>query len=266
MSQMPTSNVMKDEFGWEVPVESVPLPSRGLIYNPDTVLYNTETLNIKAMTAKEEDILSSQAYMKEGIVIEKLIESCVVDKSICVDDLITGDKNALMVAIRITGYGSDYLVEHKCRNCDNANEVKIDLASLPIIRIKQEPLEPGKNLFEFTLPVTKKVIHYKIPTGKDEREQQLKEKRYKQLGIVKPNAPVTDFLEKIIVSVDGITDRNKITHFVNSMPALDSRKLRMHVSDNEPGIDMSWNYVCSHCQHENDINVPVTTEFFWPST
>lgn len=266
MSQIPTSNVMKDEFGWEVPVESVPLPSRGLIYNPDTILYNTETINIKAMTAREEDILSSQAYMKEGVVIEKLIESCVMDKSIDVDDLIAGDKNALMVAIRITGYGSDYNVEHRCRNCETFNKVNIDLSSLPIRRIKHEPLETGKNLFAFTLPVTKKVIQYKIPTGRDEKEQQQKEKRYKQLGIIKTNSSVTDFLEKIIVSVDGVTDRNKITHFINSMPALDSRKLRLHASENEPGIDMSWKYECSSCQYENDINVPVTTEFFWPST
>ena len=86
MSQIPTSNVMKDEFGWEVPVESVPLPSKGLIYNPDTTLYNRETVQIKAMTAKEEDILSSQAYIKEGVVIEKLIESCLIDKSIDVND------------------------------------------------------------------------------------------------------------------------------------------------------------------------------------
>ena len=266
MSQMPKSNVMKDEFGWEVPVESVPLPSRGLIYDPDTLLHNTETLNIKAMTAREEDILSSQAYIKQGIVIEKLIESCVIDKTINVDDLITGDKNALMVAIRITGYGSDYLVEHKCPNCGSLNKVSIDLSSLPIKRIVHDPLELGKNLFAFTLPVTKKVINYRMPTGKDEKEQELKEKRYKQLGITKPQAPVTDFLEKIIVSIDGITDRNKITHFINSMPALDSRKLRLHVAENEPGIDMTWNYSCKSCQHENGINVPVTQEFFWPST
>jgi hypothetical protein len=140
------------------------------------------------------------------------------------------------------------------------------LSALPIKRIKHEPLEPGKNLFAFTLPVTKKVIQYRIPTGKDEKEQDLKEKRYKQLGIDKPDASVTDFLEKIIVSIDGVTDRNKITHFINNMPALDSRKLRLHVGENEPGIDMSWKYSCSSCQHENDINVPVTPEFFWPST
>lgn len=266
MSNIPTSNVMKDEFGWEVPVENVPLPSRGLIYDPDTVLYNTETINIKAMTAKEEDILTSQAYIKQGVVIERLIESCVTDKSISVDNLITGDKNALMIAIRITGYGTDYPVEHKCRNCGTFNKVNIDLSALPIKRLKHDPLELGKNLFSFTLPVTKKVVNFKIPTGLDEKEQELKEKRYKQLGINKPDASVTDFLEKIIVSIDGITDRNKITHFIKSMPAQDSRKLRLYVAENEPGIDMSWNYECSNCQHENDINVPVTPEFFWPST
>ena len=139
------------------------------------------------------------------------------------------------------------------------------MSSLKIDRIKHEPLESGKNLFSFTLPVTKKVVNYKIPTGKDEKEREVKEKRYRKLGIHKPDASVTNFLEKIIVSIDGITDRNKITHFINNMPALDSRKLRLYVGENEPGIDMSWDYSCKSCQYDNKINVPVTHEFFWPS-
>ena len=129
---MPTSNVMKDEFGWEVPVESVPLPSKGVIYSPDSLLYNTETLQIKAMTAKEEDILSSQAFIKENVAVEKLIQSCLIEKSIDVNELITGDRNALMVSIRITGYGTDYNVSHSCENCGSSNKVEVDLSQLTI--------------------------------------------------------------------------------------------------------------------------------------
>ena len=133
---MPTSNVMKDEFNWEVPVESVPLPSKGIIYSPDSLLYNTETLQIKAMTAKEEDILTSQAYIKEGVMIEKLISSCLIDKSINVNDLIAGDRNALMVSIRITGYGSDYNVSHTCTSCDHVNKITANLSELKIKRFR----------------------------------------------------------------------------------------------------------------------------------
>jgi hypothetical protein len=262
---MPKSNVMKDEFGWEVPVESVPLPSRGVIYSPDSLLYNTETLQIKAMTAKEEDILTSQAFLKENTVVEKLIESCLIEKSIDVNELTSGDRNALMVSIRITGYGTEYKVTHTCNNCSHKNEVVADLSRLGIKRLSAEPIELGKNLFEFTLPVTGKTVHYKFLTGHDQKEVELIEKRLKSAGISYDNT-VTNYLENTIVSVDGVTDKNKIKHFIMNMPALDSRKLRQHIRKSEPGIDMSWNYNCSNCGHDNDINLPITSEFFWPST
>lgn len=262
---MPTSNVMKDDFGWVVPVESVPLPSRGTIYSPDSILYNTETLQIKAMTAKEEDILTSQAFIKENIVVEKLVGSCLVDKSIDVNELINGDRNALMVSIRITGYGTDYKVSHSCENCGTNNNINVDLSQLSIKRLNEPPIEPGVNLFEYTLPVTKKTVKYKFLNGHDQKEIATLEKRYQKSGINKDNN-VTSFLENTIVSIDGVADKNKIKHFIMNMPALDSRKLRRHIRESEPGIDMSWNYNCTKCAHDNRIILPITPEFFWPST
>ena len=111
-----SSNVMKDEFGWEVPIESVPLPSKGLIYTPDSVLYNTETLQIKAMTAREEDILTSQAFVKEGTVVENLIKSCLTDKSIDVNSLISGDRNALMESSTSVYYGLIEIFGYSCEH------------------------------------------------------------------------------------------------------------------------------------------------------
>ena len=113
------------------------------------------------MTAKEEDILSSQAYIKEGVVIKKLIESCITDKSFDVDDLITGDRNALMVSIRITGYGSDYNITHTCKKCSHNQPVTVNLTELPIKRLQHEPVVAGRNIFSFELPVTKKIVHFK---------------------------------------------------------------------------------------------------------
>jgi hypothetical protein len=262
---MPTSNVMKDEFGWEVPVESVPLPSRGVIYSPDSLIYNTETLQIKAMTAREEDILSSQAYIKENSVVENLIVSCLMEKSIDVNDLIIGDRNALMVSIRITGYGTDYKIKHSCESCSHSNEVVVDLSKLGIKRLVEEPLAPGKNIFQYQLPVTKKNIHYKFLNGHNQKEIALIQQRLKKSGIVYDNT-VTNYLENTIVSIDGITDKNKIKHFIINMPALDSRKLRQHMREAEPGIDMKWKYDCNSCNHNNNIQLPITSEFFWPST
>jgi hypothetical protein len=217
------------------------------------------------MTAKEEDILTSQAYIKEGVMIEKLISSCLIDKSINVNDLISGDRNALMVSIRITGYGSDYNVSHTCASCDHVNKITANLSELKIKRLEQEPVDPGKNLFSYTLPVTKKVVYFKFLTGHDQKEADIKEKRMKKLGINTDNN-VTSFLESTIVSVDGVSDKNKIQHFIKNMPALDSRKLRRHIKNAEPGIDMTSDYNCSNCGENNQITLPITSEFFWPST
>ena len=114
---IPKRDVMRDDFGWEVPVESVPLPSRGVIYPPSSAFCGKETVDIRAMTAREEDILTSRAYLKRGTVVNELIKSCMVDKGCDPADLIAGDRNALMVSMRITGYGSEYRAEATCPSC-----------------------------------------------------------------------------------------------------------------------------------------------------
>ena len=144
---MPKNNVMKNDFNWEVPVESIPLPSKGMIYSPESRLYNTETVQIKAMTAHEEDILSSQAYIKEGTVITELIRSCVSDKSINPEEMINGDRVALMIGIRVTGYGPEYKATATCSTCNSPNEITANLTNLPIKRLTISPVEEGRNEF-----------------------------------------------------------------------------------------------------------------------
>ena len=265
MENIPTQNIMKSEFGWEVPVESIPIPSKGVIYDESSKLHCLETIQIKAMTAKEEAILASQAYIKEGVVIEKLIESCLIDKDINVYELSLGDKSAIMLGIRITGYGHLYPVRSTCNKCGAKNEIDIDLTSIPIKRLKIEPTDLGFNSFSCTLPVTGKNIKFKYLNGHDEREREIINKRYKNLGIEKENS-ITDFLESVILSIDDITDKNKIKHFVQNMPARDSRYLRKYIKENEAGMDMKHTYTCRSCNSENNIFIPVTSEFFWPST
>ena len=259
-------DVMKDDFGWEVPTELVPLPTRGLIYDPESSLYNRESLKIKAMTAKEEDILSSQALLKEGTVLDHLLKSCLTDGDIDPTDMMMGDRNALMVAMRITGYGPEYNVEANCQKCGELNKVPIMLDHLPIKRLDIEPAEPGANKFEFKLPVTKKSVIFKYGTQRDRRDYAEREKNLKKHLTGKIENNVTSNLEMSIVSIDGITDKNKIRHFVMNMPAFDSKALRNFINDHEPGIDMAWNYNCSKCNHDNKIAMPMTAEFFWPST
>ena len=258
-------NVMKDDFDWEVPVERIPLPSQGTIYGKDSNLYGKEFLEIKAMTAREEDILTSRALIQQGVVMTRLIESCIIDKNISVDNLITGDRNALMVSVRITGYGTAYNSSVDCPECGENTKEAFDLSQLEIKRLDIEPVSPGENLFEFTLPVTKKVVKFKFLTGKDERERSVsEERRTKIFGKNPVESNVTSRLEQSIVAIDDVEDRNKIKSFISNMPALDSRRLRTYMDKNEPGIDMRVWLECKSCGEHSKVGLPIGTEFFWP--
>lgn len=258
-------NVMKEEFGWDVPVELVPIPSKGIIYNPESSLHKKESVKIKAMTAREEDILSSAALIKEGTVLDHLVNSCLME-SIDASQMITGDRNALMIAIRITGYGPEYPVLAYCKKCTHQNDVNVDLTSIPIKRLTIPPVEEGKNLFKYTLPVTKKEVYFKFPTQADERDKSIKDKNLKQHIQSMVESNITGNLELAIQQVGNVTDKNKIKHFILNMPAFDSRSLRKFMRDAEPGMDMRCDWTCENCGHQNKSDIPITSDFFWPST
>ena len=132
-ASMPTSNVMKDDFGFEIPVETVPLPSNGVTYPVDSPMHLAETVQIRAMTAREEDILTSKALIKQGTVITHLLKSCIVSPGFDPDDMLTGDRNAIMTALRITGYGKDYKVEVDCPACSASAPSKLLIYRLSIL-------------------------------------------------------------------------------------------------------------------------------------
>lgn len=259
------SNVLSDDFGINIPIESVPLPSRGIIYDQTGPLFNQETLDITPMTAKEEDILTSRAYIKSGMVLTKLIESCLVNKNINPEKLISGDRNALLVSLRITGYGSDYDVEVSCPACGEKSKQTFDLSSLEIKRLEVDPIEVGQNVFEVKLPVTKKNVRVKFLTGKDEREMMITAERRKKNGL-KVDQSVTDRLMRSIVSVDGITDKNRLSFFVKNIPARDSLALRKFLDKHEPGVDMKSWMECTSCSEQSEVTLPMGASFFWPDT
>ena len=264
-SQVPRSNPVEDDFNWSVPVESIPLPSNGKIYPKGSPLHNLELVSIKAMTAHEEDILMSRALLREGTVLTHLINSCIIDKNINSRDLIAGDRNSLMVAIRITGYGSNYKAEVACPECSAKQSHTFDLSELTIKRLKIEPISVGLNQFEHVLPVSKKRVIFKFLTGREEEEQSaLAERRRKIMPDVQVENLVTSRLEANVVSIEGITDKNKISAFIRSMPALDSRSLRNYITENEPGIDMTGNFTCVQCRADARVSLPLGASFFWP--
>lgn len=258
-----TKDVMRDDFGFEVPVESVPLPSNGLVYSKESPLHLKETVDIRAMTAREEDILTSRALIKKGTVITELIKSCLTDKKIQVSDMLVGDRNAIMVALRITGYGAEYGVEADCPKCGGRSKQEFDLGSMPIKRLEIEPVSAGQNVFEFKLPMTKKTVHFKFLTGKDEEEISTIQERSKKQGAMADNI-VTTRLQYSIVSIDGRTDRSAINAFIRNMPARDSMALRKFIEANEPGIEMKADYDCSSCNEISEVRVPLGASFFWP--
>lgn len=255
-----------DDFGLEIPTESVPLPSGGKVYPVGSPLHGRERVEIKGMTTREEDILTNKVFLKKGTVITELIKSCLVDKSIDPTELLGGDRNTLMVAIRITGYGHEYDAELECANDECKQKLKhtFDLSSLPLKTLEIEPIEPGENLFSFTLPFTKKAVVFKFLTGKNEEEIVTLTERLKKQGLPSENAVSTNLLYSI-VSVDGVEDRTKISNFVKRLPARDSRALRDFIRKNEPGIVLRQETSCPACGHVEEVQMPFGVNFLWPS-
>ena len=256
---------VKSDFGLEIPVETVPLPSNGKVYPETSTLHGRETVEIRSMTAREEDILTSQALLKKGTVISELIKSCLVDKTINPLDLLIGDRNALMVAVRITGYGAEYDAEVECNECNARTSRNFNLGELPLKRLEIEPVTPGANLFAFDLPYSKKMVKFKFLTGRDEEEITTTAAKQKKLNLQSETSVTTNLLYTI-VSIDAVTDRSKIAQFVRMMPARDSLALRNYIRDNEPGIRMRQDVSCSACGHEEEVSMPLGVNFLWPSS
>jgi len=262
---MPRRNVMLEDFGYEVPVESVPLPSGGVTYPPNSVLHGRDTIDIRSMTAKEEDILTSRALIKQGTVISHLLNNCIVTPGANADSMLSGDRNAVMVALRITGYGAGYNVEVACPSCGEKSSQEFDLSALEVKRLDLQPVAMGQNEFEFELPVTKKRVKFRFMTGRDEQEIMKMQERLKKTGAA-GNKLVTQRLQYAVISIDGITDRTKLQMFIQNMPARDSLALRRFIDENEPGIDMSAWMECTSCYEHSQVRLPLGPSFFWPDS
>ena len=263
MTGMPVRNTMKDDFGLDIPTELVPLPSLGKIYPEGSALHGKEAIEIRPMTAREEDILTSRALIKKGTVITELIRSCLIDKSIDPDVLVSGDRNAVMTSLRITGYGSDYATEVDCPECGERSKQAFDLTTLPIKTLKDDPVSTGENVFEYTLPFCKKKVKFKFLDGSDEAQITKLTERSKKSGTKNSNLITLRYRFQIL-AVDNITDKTKIQMFIRNMPARDSRALRAHIDDIEPGIEMKSWMECPHCGEESEVKMPLGANFFWP--
>jgi hypothetical protein len=250
-----------------VPTELIPLPSDGKVYPEGSPLHQAPGVMIRSMTAHDEDILTSRALIKAGKAITTLLKSCLIDKSVDVGKLLAGDRNAVLIGIRITGYGAEYKVSVDCPECSVRHEIEADLSSLPIKRMPEgiTPRIPFTNEFEFKLPISKKVVTFKLMTGDDESEMLKSIEATRKAGI--PEELVTTRLRTQIVSMDGETDKGKLALMIRAMPARDSRDLRKHIDTITPGVQLTMPFTCPGCGYEaKEVEVPMGTDFFWPAS
>jgi hypothetical protein len=250
---------------FDLPVESPTLPSQGLLYDKEP-LKGAKTLDIKGITTYEENILVNQALIKKGTMLSHLISSCLIDKRINVADLVSGDKNALLVAIRAVGYGVDYSPEISCPACEKKQPFHIDLSKLPLKLLdlsKLNQVEEYKNEFYVQLPASKKNITFKFLTSGEEEAMLAEMEARRKKGIAEQ--PITQRMFAMIQSVEGRRDRSLIMKFVSNMLGMDSVFLRKYYDDHEPGIDMSSEFVCSGCGHTEVLTVPIGPTFLWPN-
>jgi len=242
---------------YKFPTEMVELPSKGYFYFDGHPLSKGK-VEVKYMTAREEDILTSQNLIQQGTVIDKLLESLVVDKSIKLDDMLVGDKNAIMVAARILGYGKDYEFTY------DGEEHKVDLSKLEPMNIDFSKYTKGKNEFEFKLPNSERSITFKLLSGKDEKDIASEIKAREKIS-KEQSSELTTRLKTMILSVDGKSEKSYINNFVdNEFLSRDSFAFRQHLSSITPDVDMSTTVVDAGGK-EIEVTIPVTVRFFWPS-
>jgi len=242
---------------YKFPTEMVELPSKGYFYFEGHPL-SSGKVEIKYMTAKEEDILTSQNLIQQGTVIDKLLESLVVDKSINLDDMLVGDKNAIMVASRILGYGKDYKFTY------DGKEHSVDLSELEPVKIDFSKFPKRTNEFEFELPNSKRVITFKLLDGNDEKqiESELKARTKVSKDYV---GELTTRLKLMILAVDGKREKAHINNFVdNEFLSRDSLVFREYLGKITPDVEMKTTIV-NEAGEETVVEVPITLRFFWPT-
>lgn len=246
------------------PSELVGLPSKGWYY-PDGHPLSKGEIDLYYMTAKHEDILTSKTLIQRGVVIDKLIQELIVDKTIKYDDLLFGDKNGLMIAARIMGYGKDYDVKIECPTCKMESTHTIDLEKLSDKEVTFDPKQKGKNEFEFQLPFSKRVITFKLLTHKDEKDVQNDLDAMRKIVKSEISNEVTSRMKKSILAVDGNRDIKVIRDFVDAMPARDAVAFREYVRSVNPDIELKSDFVCPSCGQESRLEVPIDVNFFWPN-
>jgi len=265
----PTTPAAPASLSYVTPTEFVELPSRGKFYSTDHPLHNKEVIEMRYMTAKDEDILTSPALLKNGVAIDRLIENLIVDKNVAANSLLLGDKNAVILAARVSGYGEQYEVNVNCPACGTTIEHSFDLSQIPHNHGVQPDddtesisLTP-EGTFLATLPKTQFTAEFRLLNGEDETYIEQAASKLRKLNL--PESSSTTLLKQLVVSINGVNVPSEIANFIDNMPAQDARFLRACVATVTPNVDMTQEVECSSCGTTTEMAVPFTSEFFWPN-
>ena len=240
----------------QFPTEQVTLPSKGIFYPEGSPLKNG-SIEMKYMTAKEEDILTNQNYIEKGTVIDKLLKSLIVTPNVNYNDLLIGDKNALLIAARILGYGAEYTFQY------SGKDYTIDLTEIEDKPFDESIVTEGKNEFFYTLPTSKIDISFKFLTHNDERKITKELEGLKKYDKVNTRVLSTR-MKHMLVSVDGSYESKDIREFVDSrMLARDSRALRNHIKEIQPDVDLKHEFT-DGTGNQKVFDIPIGINFFWP--
>ena len=235
-------------------------------YEEGHPLYKQETIEIKQMTAKEEDILTSRALLKKGIALDRVIKSIIVNKDVNASTLLVGDRNAILIAARVSGYGNLYTTQVTCPSCGAQQEYSFDLNDAEVYNgTGLQPEEATLNsdgTFTTTLPRTKVEVTFRLLNGIDEKnllEQVQNARKRKQ-----EENSITRQLRQFVVAVNGQDDQTTINYVVDNMPSADARHLRFVYKLATPNVDLTQNFECEECDYDQEMEVPLTADFFWP--
>ncbi len=246
----------------QYPYETIDLPSGGKFY-PENSPLASGRIDIKLMSAKEEDILTSSNLIAKGLVFDRLYESLVLTPGAKIDDILTGDINAIMVASRILGYGKDYDIAVTCPACGIGEVITVDLTNFEDRKTTGTAEQVGKH-FVVTLPVSGAKVEFQLLTRGMEKAMQKDLDAYAKIN--SEYIPErTTFFKAIVVSVNGSTDKPSISKFVDQLLVKDAKALREEYLAVKPDINFNFEYTCSSCSNTSSVGLPISTSFFWPA-
>jgi len=241
------------------------LPSRGKLYAETSPLCDADFIEIKEMTAREEDILTSRVLLKKGVAIDKVLDNCIVDSRVNQYEMLVGDRNTILLALRVASYGPEYTVKVTCPSCSENQDYTFMLDQVNMKMMNNNPVEQHRNLFEFKLPKSEDIVRFKLLTAGEEADITKAQENYKRVVKSDVDNLVTSRMMRQIISINSNSNRDFVANYVGNMPIKDARAFRDHVDLIEPNVELKGDFSCKNCGDSAKLDIPMTVEFFWPS-